>query len=169
VSEVSDAAVVRMFLADYAVVDPAGKINAIGGGLTAVGFNPGTGMSASFALFVQVGVPPALYGSQSAIEILLQDAGGELVELPGPAPGLPQQPVRVGQAVRFDEPQFPQPVSVPARFLQARVQWVLGFTSGLPLMPSQAYSWRVKIDDESNDEWIERFVVLGPAPGPVIG
>jgi hypothetical protein len=158
-----------MLVADYAIADQAGKVNALGAGLTAVGINPGTGLTAGFALFVQVGVPPQFYNAECAVEIVLEDAGGALVELPSPAPGLPQQPVRVGQAIRFDPPRFAGPVNVPARYLPSRVQWVLSFTTGLPLAVGQGYGWRVKIDDATSDEWVERFVVLGPVAGPVVG
>jgi len=169
VSDVSDAAVVRILIADYAVADQGGKVNIIGGGLTGVGLNPDTRLSAPFALFVQVGVPPQFYNAECSVEILLQDSAGQLVELPGPAPGLPQQPVRVGQAVRFEEPRLPQPVNAPVRYLPARAQWALGFATGLPLTAGQGFAWRVMIDGETRDDWIERFVVLGPAAGPVIG
>jgi hypothetical protein len=169
VSDVSDAATVRLFLADYAIADPTGKVNAIGAGLTAVAINPASGLTAGFALFVQIGVPPEFYGVECAVEIALEDAGGQLVELPSQAPGLPAQPLRVGQAVRLNEPQFLQPVNAPTRYLPARIQWVLGFATGLPLAVAQGYRWRVRIDGETRDDWIERFVVLGPAAGPVIG
>jgi hypothetical protein len=158
-----------MFVADYAVADQAGKVNIIGGGATGIGINPQTGLTVPFALFVSVTVPPQFSNDECAVEISLEDSGGELLSLPGPAPGLPQQPVRVGQAVRFEEPRFPQPVNAPARYLHARAQWVLNFATGLPLPVSQGYAWRVRIDDESHYDWFERFVVLGPVAGPVIG
>jgi len=169
VSDVSDAATVRILLADAAIADPAGKVNALGAGLTGLGINPGTGLTSGFALFIQVGVPPQFYNAECAVEIVLEDIGGALVEIPGPGPGLPPQPLRVGQAVRFDTPSFPQPANVPPRYLPARVQWVLSFATGLPLAMSQGYSWRVKIDNETKDDWVERFVVLGPVAGPVLG
>ncbi|HUY50811.1 MAG TPA: hypothetical protein VMV92_34735 [Streptosporangiaceae bacterium] len=158
-----------MLIADYAVADAAGKVNVIGGGLTGLGRNPSTGLTPPFALFVSVSVPPHLYNAECSVEIILEDAGGTLVALPGLAPGLPPQPVRVGQAVRFSEPRFPQPVNAPARFLPARTQWAMSFSPGLPLAEGQGYMWRVKIDDEANEEWTERFVVLGNVAGPVLG
>jgi hypothetical protein len=169
VSEVSDAAIVRLFLADYAATDPAGKVNVIGGGVTGVGMNPATRTTTPFTLFASVAVPPPLYNAECAVEIILQDSAENLVSVPGPAPGMPAQPLRVGQAVRFEEPRFPQPVSSPARFLYARTQWVLGFATGLPLTPGEGYTWRVNIDDNTRDDWTERFVVMGQPPGPVIG
>jgi len=170
VSDVSDAAVVRMIIADYSVADTvSGKVNIIGGGTTGVGHNPQTGLTAPFALFVSVAVPPGLANEEGAVEIVLEDSNGELVALPATAPGLPTQPLRVGQAVRFDEPRFPQPVNAPMRYIYPRAQWALSFATGLPLPVGQGFAWRVKIDDMSRDDWTERFVVIGPAAGPVLG
>lgn len=168
-SDVSDAAVVRLLVTDYAVVDAVGKVNIIGGGLTGVGINPTTQGTVPFALFVSVAVPPRLYNAECAVEIFLADAAGDLVSIPGPAQGMPQQPLRVGQAVRFEEPRFNQPVNALTRYLYAKTQWVMSFATGLPLVPGQGYTWRVNIDDTSRDEWSERFVVMGPPVGPVLG
>ena len=170
-SEVSDAATVRLLLADYAVADVGGKLNAIGGGLVLLGINAMSGLTAGFALFVQVGVPPKFYNGECSVEILLEDASGGLVEIPL-APGLPQQSgqaVRIGQAVRFEPPRLPLPVSAPPSYLPARAGWALNFATGLPLIPGQGYAWRVKIDDATKDDWVERFVVVGAPAGPVIG
>lgn len=167
-SDVSDAARVQLLIADYAVADPAGKLNVIGGALTGMGWNPNTGTTPPFALLVMVSVPPRLYNAECAVEILLENPGGALVELPGPT-GVPSQQLRVGQAVRFEEPRFPGPVNAPVRYLPARSQWALTFMTGLPLVAGQGYVWRVKIDDVSHDDWTERFVVFGPVAGPVLG
>ncbi len=75
--------------------------------------------------------------------------------------------MRIGQAVRFDEPKLLP--GVERRILRARTQWVLGFSTGLPLSTGQRYVWRVKIDTASREEWTEEFVLPGPVPGPVIG
>jgi hypothetical protein len=157
-----------MLLADYGIVE-AGKINALGAGVTAIGINPGLpGFTIGFALIVQVGVPHQFYNAECSVEMLLEHAGGGLVEI-SPSPGLPPQPVRVGQAVRFDPPVFQRQVSAPSNYLPARVQWVLNFTTGLPLVPGQGYAWRVKIDDSTRDEWLEKFVVIGAPARPVLG
>ncbi len=168
-SEVSDAAIVHLLLADYAVSDPQGKLNVTGGGLTWLGRNPATGLTVMFALVASVEVPPPYYGAEASIEILLEDSAGNLVTLPEPAPGLPQQPMRVGQVVRFEEPRFPPMAAVPSRYITGRWQWVLLFSTGLPLMEGQGYAWRVRIDNETQDDWTHKFVVLGQAQGPVIG
>lgn len=169
VSDVSDNAVVRLMLADYAIADPAGKLNVVGGGLNGVGQNPATGLTLAFALVVSVGVPPQFYNDGAAVEIVLEDGVGNLVVLPAPAPGMPDQPVRIGQALTFEEPRFGPGVSAPRRYLPARTQWVMGVSPGLPLIAGQSYRWRVRIDDETRDDWTEPFVVFGPPAGPVLG
>lgn len=168
-SVVSEVATVRLWLADFAKADSVSKINMIGGGLTAIGTNPDSGMTAGFTLVVQIGVPPELYGAECAMEIVLEEAGGQLAEIAGPGPAIPPQLFREGQTVKFNEPQFGQLKTAPTRYLPARSQWVLGFPTGLPLAVGKGYVWRVKIDTEGNDGWVERFVVLGPPAGPVLG
>jgi hypothetical protein len=150
------------------VASPDGKTNALGAGLTVLGINPLTGLTAGFALIVQVEVPPQYYGAECSVEILLEDSSGGLVEV-ALAPGVPAQPIRVGQAVRFDPPVFPVTVSVPSAYLPARTQWVLHFATGLPLAAGHGYGWRVKIDDASEGGWVEKFVTIGAPAGPVIG
>lgn len=168
-SEVSDAAVVQALLADYAVADPQGKLNLIGGGISWLGRNPATGLTGAFALVASVEVPPRLYGAECSIEILLEDSAGTLVMLPGQAPGLPQQSMRLGQVVRFEEPRFPPMATVPARYINGRRQWVLLFNTGLPLTEGQGYAWRIRIDNETRDDWAQKFVVLGEPQPPVLG
>ncbi len=165
-SDVSDAALVRILLADYAAVDVGNKINVVGGGLTLVGFNQGSGLTAPFTVVVSVMVPPRLYGAECAVEIVLEDSAREPVSLPGPTGDA--QVMRVGQAVTFERPSFPG-AYIPQATVGAKVQWVLGFNTGLPLPIGQRYVWRVRIDHETNDDWVEEFFVPGPPPGPVLG
>ncbi len=169
-SNVSENAAVRLILADYAAADAAGKLDIIGGGLTGLGQNRGTpGLTLPFALVVLIVVPPQFYNEQCSVEILLEDSAGSLAVLPAPAPGMTPQPMRIGQAITFEEQRFPAGVNAPRGFLPLRAQWVVAFNPGLPLLVGQGYKWRVRIDDETRDEWTERFVVFGPAPGPVLG
>lgn len=166
VSELSDAATVRLVLADYAAIDPANKVNIIGSGLNILGFNREASVTAPFALVVSVRVPPTYYEAECSVEIVLEDPAGTQVLLPGPTGEA--QPMRVGQAVRFDRPSF-QGIHVPQGAIHARSQWVLYFSGGLPLSVGQPYVWRVRIDHESRDDWTEEFFVPGPVAGPVIG
>jgi hypothetical protein len=153
-------------LADYAANDATGKLNVIGGGVDAIGFNPAAGLTVGFALVVTIKVPPAHYGDECAVEIILEDDSGEVVALPGPTPE--GQKMRVGQAVRFEEPVFPG-TNIARGVLPARWRSVLGFATGLPLALGQRYTWRVRIDHHSDGHWVYPFVVPGPPAGPVIG
>lgn len=166
-SDVSDHATVRILLADYASVDQGAKLNVIGGGVVGIGYLHETGSTAPFAVVASVSVPPAFYNEACAAEIVLEDASGQPVSLPGPTGDA--QVMRVGQAIRFEEPKALAGIS---RFtLHARSQWVLNFQNGLPLPPGQSYAWRVKIDTESHYDWVEPFVVPGASTktGPVLG
>lgn len=166
VSELSESATVRLQLADFASADPQNKINLIGGGLSLIGFNPQVGLSQPFALVVWVTVPAKFYDAEATVEIVLEDSGGGLVALPAPVGAA--QPLRIGQAVTFEKPNF-APAYVPPGQMPARAQWVLNFNTGLPLPPGQRYVWRVRVDTETQASWVEEFFVPGAAPGPVIG
>lgn len=166
-SEIADTAVVRIFIADYAASDSANKLNIIGGGVNTVGIDPGTGQTAPFSLVVSVAVPAAHYNEESAVELVLEGASGEVVSLPGPSGE--GQLMRIAQAVKFEEPRFPPGIHVPRKTVRARSQWVINFAAGLPLAVGQKYVWRVKIDTHSHDDWTEEVYVPGPVPGPVLG
>jgi hypothetical protein len=171
VSRVSDAAIVRLFLADYASAE-AGKLNMIGGGLGLIGnasqVSDGAplGFTAPFVVVVSVAVPPELYGAECAVEVALEDSMGAPVSLPGPIGE--SQVMRVAQNVTFSEALFPG-TPVPKMTLRARMQWLLTFNAGLPLSIGQRYVWRIRIDGDTRDEWTEEFFVPGPAAGPVFG
>jgi hypothetical protein len=167
VSDVSDVAAVSLMIADYAVVDAAGKLNIIGGGVSTLGYVANVGLTAPFALIAAVSVPPGHYNAECSLEIILEDASGAPVALPGPSGEA--QVMRIGQAVRFDEPRSQPGVIVPRHVLPSRQQWVLAFNTGLPLPLGQKYAWRVKIDTETRHEWAEPFFVPGHAAGPVLG
>jgi hypothetical protein len=163
VSEVSDSAAVGLILADYVATDAGGKIYVAGGAITVFPRQP-TGLTLPMALAVLVTVPPAFYGAEAAVEILLEREDGTLVEV-----GDPPQAMRIGQAVRFDEPQV---TNFQRGRMPARVQFIYSFNNGLPLESGSLYRWRVRIDHESPDDWTEAFAVVGPPPpppGPVFG
>jgi hypothetical protein len=152
-----------MLVADYAQAE-AGKLNIVGGGVTVVGRAPNIGLTAPFSLVVSLEVPPDQYGAECAVEIILEDASGDVVTVPGAAPGDERQPVvRVSQTARFDGPKPTPHLKFPEQyqqgFLPSRVYVVIGFSSGLPLASGEAYLWRVTVDGQTRDEWTARFVV----------
>jgi hypothetical protein len=153
-------------MADYAAADTAGKLNIIGGGLTAIGYVRDTGTTAAFAVVMSVTVPARHFNEACSVELVLEDAAGAPVSLPGPAPGQAQV-LRIGQAIQFGEPKAI--AGVPRLQLPLRNQWVVAFSNGLPLPVGQRYVWRAKIDHDSRDAWTEEFFVPGPIPGLVLG
>jgi hypothetical protein len=165
VSEVATDAIVRLLIADYAAVDAAGKLNVIGGGVSVIGYVQQVGTTSPFALVVSISVPPKHYNADCAVEIILEDSAGTAVSLPTPTGE--SQIMRIGQAVRLEEPKLMP--GVPRHELQARTQFVIGFATGLPIPLGQRYVWRVKIDTETRHDWTEEFFVPGPTPGPVLG
>lgn len=165
-SDVGDSATVNLIVADYAAVDAARKLNVIGGGATLLGFDPAQGVTSPFAVAVDIFVPPRHYNAEFSFELALLDEVGELVELPGPAG---PQKMRVGQAMKAAEPQFPPNVHIPRGWLPAKVQFVINLANGLPLAAGRGYRWQVRIDGESRPGWSYELFVPGPPPGPVIG
>lgn len=157
-SLVSDVVRVRILMADYAAVDAAGKLSVIGGGISVVLKNPNAGQTAPVTLVVSLAVPPDRYGDECAIEITLEDASGEIVTMPGAVPGAPQ-PLQINNSTKFSEPMTQRPEVAPKGYLWAVAQLVAQFPVGLPLASGAGYQWRVKIDNQTNDEWTERFIV----------
>jgi len=172
VSEVSEDAIVRILIADYASTDAAGKLNLIGGGLAVIGvqgpqLGGSEGNTAPFGLFVSLAVGPRLYGSECAAELILEDESDQVVAVPTPD-SKGSQPMRIAQNIVFEEPNLPRgSPRVPRNVLPAKVQWVLMFPGGLTLTPGTAFHWRVKIDHESRPDWVEQFFVPA-APGPIV-
>lgn len=164
-SEVADDAVVRILIADYAATDASSKLNVVGGGITGIGFVPKVGQTSAFALVVSIAVPPKHYNAECAVEIRLEDSGGNPISVPGPAGQA--QVMRIKQAVRFEEP--PPVPGIPGQVLRSRTQWVIGFATGLPLPIGQVYTWRIRIDHHTRDDWTEQFYIPGLQPGPAIG
>jgi hypothetical protein len=166
VSEVSDVATARLLIADYAGVDTVGKLNVVGGLITVLGSHPAVpGMTSPFTLVMWVSVPPTHYGAECSVEVVLEDASGEPVSVPGPAgeSGI----MRIVERVTFKPPVFPGPLTAPSGLsLPSRAQWVAAFPIGVPLAAGKQYSWRVKIDDVTRDDWTEDFVVVEKAPAP---
>lgn len=164
-SEVAGDATVRLLIADFAKVDDAGKLNVIGGGVTALGYVHELGATAAFAVVMSVTVPARHVNAECSAELVLEDSAGNPVSLPGPAGE--GQLMRIGQAIQFVEPRSLP--GIPRLELPIRQQWVVAFANGLPLSVGQRYVWRVKIDHETRDWWTEEFFVLGARQGPVLG
>lgn len=165
-SEASESAELSIQLADFALTDPAGKLNIIGGGVAALGYSPESGTTTRFTLVATAKVPARLCPLEIVLEFALLDALGNTVELPGPA-GTPQK-LRIGQAARVEKPGIPGgpsfPDTIPARYVT-----ILDFSNGLPLALGQAYAWQFRIDGDTENAVTEHFLVPGPPPPPVFG
>lgn len=168
-SDISDNAIVRILLANHISVDASDAANILGAGIELISVDPATGMTVPFALMALISFRREDAGEAPAIEVTLEDASGNAVMLPSPAGPLgPPQAIRVAAANQLQERLFPG-IYVPRGTVRPRVQVVLNFATGLPLAVGQSYSFRVRIDNQTKDHWVEPFYIPGPNPGPVIG
>lgn len=162
-SDASDAITATILLADFANISSDGKLNLIGGGIQLLGFNPEQGLTAAFTVYVGLSSPMPLDGAP-AVEILLADASGNVVQLPGPA-GEPQA-LRISQNVEFSLPAVVG-LDIPKGALPSTSQFVIGFTNGLPLQVGHSYTWRVQVDHEVIAS--KTMYLPAPTPLPVLG
>lgn len=164
-SDVSDAAVAHVMLADYAAADATQKVNMLGTNWQVTGPNPETGLTPAHTVCVFIEVPSRFAGDNVAISIALTDATGDPVQLPGP--GGEQQVLRVAQVVAISRPAIPNVVLPPE--LPSQVQLLLAFAQGLPLPGGRVYTWRLQLDGNTRPEWSATLYVAGPPPGVVVG
>jgi hypothetical protein len=159
VSQVSDVATVRLLIADYAAVDPSGKLTVVGGLVTVLAANPAlVDVTAPFWLAMWISVPPEHYGARCTVEMVLEDSSGHPVTFPDPTGQ--GDPIRITQEIAFPRPVLPEPSSDASGTLPARAHSVVAFSVGLPLEAEKRYTWRVKVDGESREDWTETFVVI---------
>lgn len=164
-SAISSKCIASIVLADYASIDGEGKANIIGGGISFIGFNPQDGLSAPFALYVQISAEVSSSDeNQAAIEVVLQDIEGNPIMLPGPTGAA--EPMRMAQAVEFSVVQPPGTTKPPADF-PALTNFVLNFSNGLPLQLGEHYKWVVKVDGDEKAS--EHFSLPKPQAPPVFG
>ncbi len=170
-SDVSDSAHVRIMLADYAVADTASsKVTIVGGNIVWVPAGPNPAHTVPFSVVATVSFDPRFVGESPAVELLLEDENGQPVPLPGLSgqQGQPQY-LRVGVSEQL-RPTIVQSLRIPTDAVRPRMNLLLNFHSGLPLSMGQRYTWRVRVDGETRDEWTEWLYVVGPASGgPTVG
>ena len=160
-SDVFEQASLSMLLADFAITDPLGKLQVVGGGLQVLVRDVRTGATAAFALVVGLSFPHTVFQEQYVFEVGLEDESGSPVELPS---GF----VRLAQNLTVDEPNLSR-AGVPRRALPAQMQIVVYFNTGLPLPAASTLRWRARIDGETRPHWVLPFFVTGPPSAPVIG
>lgn len=165
-SDAAEAARVSMMLADFAIVDAAGKLNIIGGGVNLLGYDPAQGLTSRFALVVEIWIPSKFCPVDLPCDIALRTSDGAVVELPGPAE---PQKMRVGQVITVEPPIVQGSVPRHERDgLEGRATYLLDFSSGLPLQPGHAYLWEVQLDG-SDPIHAHPFAVPGGGSNPVVG
>ncbi|MET4002800.1 hypothetical protein ABIB48_001518 [Arthrobacter sp. UYCu511] len=132
-----------IIIADFVNIDAAGKVNIIGGGIQFLGFDPDTGMSAPFSLFVSVTVSiPAFDSTQAVVEVALVDTDGRPVSVPASeGPNV----LHFKQQVDFRHTMAPNMQPPPMGFPGCS-NVVLNFPGGLPLPTGSAYEWVVMLD-----------------------
>ncbi|RAN69338.1 hypothetical protein B5P43_36525 [Bacillus sp. SRB_336] len=149
-----------VLIADFVNVDAAGKVNIVGGGIQFLGFDPATGMTAPFYVFVNITVSiPTVEATQSAVEVILIDADGQPVTLNGPEG---QNTVLFRQDVDFRHKDVPNQQRPPMGF-PGTSNFVLGFPGGLPLTVGSSYEWVVLLDGTR----LAATTIF--VPGPVAG
>lgn len=167
-SDAGDSARVQILLADYAV-GVGGKLTVVGGGISVIGLIPNTYQTGPFAVVAIVTFDPSFIGESPAVELLLEDHDGRPVVLPG-AVGPQGQPqyIRVGLANPLQRVAL-QNLHIPTEAARPSVQIVLNFNAGLVLTPGQRYTWRIKVDQDTREEWTAWMYVPQPAQPPVLG
>ncbi|PYG99169.1 hypothetical protein CVV67_16580 [Arthrobacter stackebrandtii] len=133
-----------MLIADFVNVDAAGKVNIIGGGIQFLGSDPETGLTAPFAVYVNVTVSIPLFDETSAaVEVVLVDTDGQPVVVPSPeGPNI----MRFNQDVDFRHTVRPE-VQPPPMGFPGTSNIVLNFPGGLPLPTGSSYEWVVLLDE----------------------
>ena len=141
----------------------------VGAGVSVVGINVLTGLTAPISVVATATFDPQFLGDRPAIELSLE-TDGQLVQLPGPADAIGGEPqyLRVGTSEQLP-PTVLQGATIPNDLIRPKAQMLMQFQTGLPLAPGRLYVWRVKIDHLTRDEWTQPMYVPTLAPGPVIG
>ncbi|MHA7306067.1 DUF6941 family protein [Arthrobacter sp. TMN-49] len=156
--ESSSAVNGTILIADFVNVDAAGKVNIIGGGIQFLGFDPASGLTAPFAVYVSVTVNiPSFEDASASVQVLLVDADGQAVAITGPDG---TNTMRFSQDVDFRHIDAPQLQEPPMGF-PGKSNIVLNFPSGLPLNVKATYEWVVLMDQTPLAS--TTFFVPGPA------
>jgi hypothetical protein len=162
---VADDARAFVLLADYAVVDAAGKTNAIGAAFGWTGLGP-NGLTPPQSVAAVIEVPAKYQGDTVNVSLELVDlTTASAVMLPSPS-GKPEALLIQQDTLITRTPagMLPLPQDFPAR-----VNFVLSFASGLPLSSGNDYEWRLKINGYHRKGWGARFYVLPVVKDPVFG
>ena len=141
----------------------------VGGGVTILGVNVESGMTAPFSVLVWVTFAPNFVGDNPAVELSLETDENQLVQLPGflDSAGQPQY-LRVATSDTLLPTVMPGAV-IPDGVVRPKAQMLMQFQNGLPLTPGHMYRWRVKVDGDTHNDWTETMFIPTAAAGPVVG
>ena len=168
-SAAAETAHVRIILADYVAQGQAGKLTIVGAGVSVVGVNLQTGLTAPIAVVATATFDPQFLGDRPAMELSLE-TDGQLVQLPGTTDEIGGEPqyLRVGASEQLQPTVLPG-ATIPNELIRPKAQMMLHFQNGLPLAPGHLYIWRVKIDYVTRDDWTESMYIPALATGRVVG
>lgn len=164
-SDVARNARVQLFMADFASQDAIGKINVVGMGAVALGFDAQNGVTSRFSVTCSVWLPSAFLPCEISIELALVDHEGTLVELPGP---VSPQPMRIASVAEMKHANIPVSNAMMNHIGQAH-HVTVDFNNGLPLAPNGQYQWRVELEGDEETRHLYPFIVYGPLGRPVVG
>lgn len=165
-SETAQSASLMALIADFALVDPTGKLNILGANVDILGFDAVQGSTARFTLVCTIALPAQACPADLSVEIALLDAAGDIAELPGPAG---PQKMRIGHVATIEKPVPPPGTGVSRETLRGRANVLMDFPGGLPLTAGASYRWRLQIDADESAQFFAPFAVAGPPTGVVIG
>lgn len=141
----------HVLLADFALADVSGKVNALGLGWS---FTTTPTSNMAVVVMVKVGWNETNRKHRLSLDLLTAD-GHHAVSAPTP---LGMQPLRVEGGFEVGRPAGLPEGSTIDHLLAVNV------APGLPLTPGR-YEWRLKIDDQGDATWRAAFVVREPS-GP---
>lgn len=161
-SEVGQSARVTIIVADYVAVAESHKFTIVGSGITLAGLDPQSGRTAPISAIAIATFDPKFLGESPVVEFSFETDDGELVEIPPPLdqPDGNPQPLRITPGENPLVPTVVEGVVVPAHAVRPKVQMMMQFQSGMPLVADRRYLWRITIDGETRDEWTETLYVM---------
>lgn len=161
-SEVSTDAELTLLMADFAALDPQGKLNLLGGGVNIIGYDPMQGVTARFTVVGRVRIPAKYTPTDVTVEISLLDDAGDVVLLGAPN----SQPFRLAQVAKIEKPNVIGMPTLPPELLAQHIM-VLDIP-GLPLQPGRTYSWSLRVDGDEENARRQTFLVPGIGAPPIV-
>lgn len=161
-SDLAAEADLAIWLADFATLDPQGKLNLLGGGVSILGFDPMQGVTARFTVVGRVRIPVKYTPTDVPVELSLLDEVGEVVSIGVPTP----QPLRIAQVAKIEKPNVVGMPSLPPELPAQHI--VILDIAGLPLQPGRTYAWSLRVDGDEENAKRQAFMVAGLSAPPIV-